>query len=278
MGNYTSLKRDVEAEYDAYCVNRDGNIEALCEKLSVFLAYMTRKFMVRNGYVDEDEIGDIVNEALADIVEKELHHFEKREAEFSTYCAAIVKNKIRLWMRRRTRVILAEDEELEEKNEGAYQSEEYMSPEQRILIYEERLEMIALLKKYIKILMDWPQKPYRTVSCGFTMILFQKYHAKTKELTSPKWAYEELFHTSVEAGAERFIKEMQEWMPNLRFLWSDDFVDALDEMENDCYVSEIVFGERFKVKDFENWSLRLQKAIKKRLWETEVAGYAAFDL
>jgi len=278
MNDYTSLKMEVEVEYDAYCVDRTRDLERLFEKLSLFLTYMTRKFMMQNRYVDEDEIGDIVNDTLADIIEKGLERFEKKEADFSTFCAAVVKNKIRHWMRKQIRIRVTEDSKLEQCYEEGYRSEEYRSPEQQLLACEERLEMITLLKKYIKVLMDWDQKPYRTVSCGFTMILFQKYHPKTKELTSPKWAYEELADATVEEGASRFIKEMKEWMPTYNLVWGDAFINAMDEMEDGLYVSDIIFGERFKVKDFENWSLRLRKAIKKHLLETGVTGYAASEL
>ena len=72
MNDYTSLKMEVEVEYDAYCVDRTRDLERLFEKLSLFLTYMTRKFMMQNRYVDEDEIGDIVNDTLADIIEKGL--------------------------------------------------------------------------------------------------------------------------------------------------------------------------------------------------------------
>ena len=54
------------------------------------------------------------------------------------------------------------------------------------------------------------------------------------------------------------------WVQSL----AQEFLDAMDEQEEGIFVSDIVFGERFKVKDFENWSLRLQAKLKRKLLET----------
>ena len=71
-------------------------------------------------------------------------------------------------------------------------------------------------------------------------------------------------------GAERFLEEMREWMPNVPLMWNADFLDAMDEVEDGVLVSDIVFGERFKTKDFENWSLRLREKLKRQLLENEM--------
>jgi len=282
MYDYTIIRDNIEEEYDAYCRDAAHDLGPLFENLMIYLKHMARSFMRGNGYIDEVEIEDIVNEALADIAEKSLKSFQKGEALFSTYCAQIVKNKIRNWTRKNIRICLEGNEVVEASCEEAGRMEgarrEFASPEQQLLVCERQLEIITLLKKYIQILMDWKQKPYRTVSCGFTMVLFQKYHPKTKELTSPKWAFSELEDHSVEEGAERFLIEMREWMPEMQLLWSDDFLDAMDEIEENVYVSDIIFGQRFKVKDFENWSLRLRQAIKKKLLEGDGKGHEAFEL
>jgi len=75
---------------------------------------------------------------------------------------------------------------------------------------------------------------------------------------------------TVEAGAEQFLEEMRDWMPNVPFMWNADFLDAMDEIEDGVLVSDIVFGERFKTKDFENWSLRLREKLKQQLLENEM--------
>ena len=101
------------------------------------------------------------------------------------------------------------------------------------------------------------------------MIIFQKYYPKTKELTSPKWAFEVLERKSVGQGAEHFLEEIRQWMPGVPFQWNDDFLKAMEEREEKQPVSDIIFGERFRTKDFENWSLRLREKIKRQLLESE---------
>lgn len=279
MDNYNSLSAEVEAEYEEFCANPNKDLNKLYEKLFRYLKYMTRKFMNENSYTDEAEIEDIANEVLAYIAVEVLYTFKKEKAMFATYCAQIVKNKVWNWKKKRIRIILDEDIDFENSdfidndfkgNQDASQySLCYSSPEYRLLALESRLEIIELVKKYIKLIMDWKQKPYRTVGCGFTMIIFQKYHPDTTELTSPKWAFGTLECNTVQQGADRFLSELREWMPNEPIMWSDEFLDAMDEQEEGIFVSDIVFGEWFKVKDFENWSLRLQAKLKRKLLESE---------
>jgi len=269
MEHYTSLSADVEAEYDAFCKEPERNMDAFYEKLFRYLKYMTWKFMNENRYVDESEIEDIANEVLAYVATEVLHTFKKEQAMFTTYCSKIVKNKVWSWKKKRIRTLLDIDGDLEQEIEASEYSVSYQSPERQLLDCESRLEMIQLMEKYIKLLMDWKQKPYRTVSCGFTMILFQKYHPNTTELTSPKWAYESLRQDQVWQGAERFVEEMQEWMPQVPLCWNKEFLDAMNESEDGFCIGELVFGENFKVKDFENWSLRLREKIKRQLVENE---------
>ena len=239
------------------------------EKLFRYLKYMTWKFMNKNQFVDESEIEDIANEVLAYVATEILDTFQKEQAMFTTYCAQIVKNKVWNWKKKRSRILLDIEGNLEQGIDASEHSASYQSPEQQLIQCESQLKMIQLLKKYITALMDFKQKPYRTVSCGFTMILFQKYHPYTSELTSPKWAYENLREDQVWQGADRFISEMREWMPQIPFRWSNEFLDAMDQMEDGIYIGDIVFGERFKMKDFENWSRRLREKIKQQLLEAE---------
>lgn len=268
MSDYTSMSEKIEVEYDAFCANSNRDMTRFYELLFAYLKYMAQKFMNESNYVDEDEIEDIASEVLSYVAEEVLYTFEKKEAKFATYCAQIVKHKVWNWKKRRIRVCLDAEGNLEEYL-GTGESDSYASPERRILEVEQQLEMIEMVKKYIKIFMDFKQKPYRTVSCGFTMVIFQKYHPNTTELTSPKWAYEELKIDTVEQGAERFLEEMREWMPRVPVMWSDDFLDAMDEKEEGVFVSDIIFGERFKIKDFENWSLRLKDKLKRQLLENQ---------
>lgn len=66
------------------------------------------------------------------------------------------------------------------------------------------------------------------------------------------------------------MRELNQWMRHIRMDWSDAFVDAMDEMQDGELVGNIVFGRRFKVKDFENWSNRLRENVKKYLTEQAI--------
>lgn len=268
MNQYTRLRAEIEAEYDAFCVNPGRDMQRFYELLFTYLKRMAWKFMNEVQYIDEVEIEDIANDVLEYVAKEGLHAFKKEKALFTTYCAQIVKHKVWNWKKKQIRLSLTADDEFEEYPDTRNQLSS-CSPEYQIFACEKQLEMITLVKKYVQTLMDWKQKPYRTVGCGYTMILFQKYHPRTKELTSPKWAFEVLESKSVEQGAESFLSEIRQWMPEVSFCWNDDFLNAMDEIEEGQPVSDIIFGERFKAKDFENWSLRLRTKIKQQLLESE---------
>lgn len=268
MNHDTTLSQEIETEYEAYLQNPYHNLDSLYEKLSVFMKRIITRHLSWRDYVDENLVDELTQEALLAIIERGIDSFEKKEAKFSTYCGVIAKNKATDWIRKNQRVVVSSDEEIERRSESLNVCLYYDSPEKKILELEYKLEQIAMVKKYLKLLMDWPQKPYRTVSCCYTMVLFQKYHPATKELTSPKWAFQKLEKDSVQKGADSFIAEMEEWFPDIFLVWGFNFIEAMFEKENGTYISNMVFGENFQVKDFENWSRRLQPKIKKCLLET----------
>ena len=268
MNHYIALSAEVEAEYDAFCANPNRDRQRLYELLFAYLKYMTWKFMNENNDIDEVELEDIANEVLAYVATEGLHTFKKEKALFTTYCAQIVKHKVWNWKKKRIHLCLNAEDDFKGHLEAKHRLSS-CSPEYQIFACEKQLEMIALVKKYIKTFMDWKQKPYRTVGCGFTMIIFQKYHPRTKELTSPKWAFEVLESKTVEQGAESFLAELRQWMPGVSFCWNDVFLNAMNEIEEGQLIGDIIFGERFRAKDFENWSLRLRDKIKRQLLESE---------
>ena len=273
MTHYTTLSQEIEAEYEAYLENPSHNLDPLYEKLFILMKRIITRHLSWRDCVDEDIVEELTQEALLAIIKNGIDSFEKKEAKFSTYCGVIAKNKAGDWIRKNQRIVVSSDEEIERSSIALNDYLSYGSPEKKILELEYKLEQIAMVKKYLQLLMDWPQKPYRTVSCGYTMVLFQKFHPSTKELTSPKWAFDTLKKNTVEEGADSFITEMQEWFPDIPFVWGADFLNAIDEIENETYVSDIIFGENFQVKDFENWSRRLQPKIKKCLLEAQDEGF-----
>ena len=156
--------------------------------------------------------------------------------------------------------------EIEEEIDKALYGE---SVEAVVLAEYEKLELIDRTKHYLKLFVELPEKPYRLVSGCFSMLLFHKYFPKTRELSSPGWAFEQLVESSVELGADHFMEEMNEWMPYLSLYWSDEFLDGLYDIENGKQVGQLIFGEHFKKKDFENWIAGIRKKIKKKMSEVE---------
>lgn len=269
-----NLLDEIEAEYDAYCLeqakNPKGavNLDGMYEKLYTYLQGFTTNFLKNNGCMDWDAAEEVTQDTLTEIATDKIHTFVKKEAKFTTFCTAIAKNKALTYVRKVNRYCLHEYDEAEEKKLFHFGSREtYADPERLFMRQEKRQEQIDVVKKYLHKMVNQTGKPYRTVGCCYTMILFHRYHPKSKELSSPKWAYGRIRKDTVGESADNFIDEMNEWFPQLHLYWGDSFLDGMEEKENDIYVSDIVFGERFKEKDLENWSLRMRGKIRKELLE-----------
>ena len=270
MVDYTLLSGEIEEEYEAYLANPARDNTLLYKKLSIYLRNLIATHTKRGKYVDWGVVEELTQETLLVIAKKGLDSFEQREAKFATYCGMIAKNKALDWVRHANHFSWSEwKEETQTMWETSRSTSDCTSPEQFMIKKEKMLWQMDLTKKYLQLFLTWPQKPYRTVGCGFTMILFQKYFPRAKELTSPGWAYGIVKENTVEEGAERFIAELQEWFPQMSFIWGADFLDAMDEMEDGIYISDMVFEQHFQAKDFENWSRRLQPKIKKALLEIQ---------
>ena len=99
------------------------------------------------------------------------------------------------------------------------------------------------------------------------MVLFHRHNPKTKELTSPSWAFDELKDKTIEDSSDRFSREINEWFPHFGLCWGNDFLDGMDEIEEEIYISDMIFGEHFKAKDLENWSTRTRKKIREEMFE-----------
>lgn len=136
------------------------------------------------------------------------------------------------------------------------------TPENRILALESQMEHINLLKSLLHRILNWKEKAYKTVGCCYTIILFQLLNPTTKELSSPAWAYEELKDNTVQESADRFLLEFNKRVRFGKISWGSHFEDSMETEEDGILICDIVFGERFKRKDLENWSLRLRNKIK----------------
>ena len=242
--------------------------QCLEENLFYELLFPYIKGIVKRYYINpykndnQEIIEDITQNVMVDIFQLDILHFEEKGGKFVTYCGVIAKNKVidaMRWQKRHP--IMAEekiDYNLSEKSVEAIIMDGY-----------EKLELINLTKRYMRLFIELPEKPYRLVSCCYTILLYQRYFPHTTELSSPKWAYEQLEEDCVEEGADRFIREINEWIPYMQLYWSDEFLDKLYDVEFGKRVGELVFGEQFKKKDFENWSIRIREKVKKKMIEEE---------
>ena len=258
---------EIEAEYDAYCIDKGRSLDAMYKKLYQYLKGFTAMLLKSAGCLDEDMVEDVTQETLAAIATDKIYSFQKKEAKFTTFCTVIAKNKASDYIRKNRHSLCTYSEEEERELYHLGSRELYSDPEKLLIKQEKRLEQIEAVKKYLHRMVDQKGKPYRTVGSCYTMVLFHRYHPDTKELSSPKWAFEMVKEDTVEESADRFIDEMNAWYPGLHLYWGDDFLDGMDEMQEGIYISDIVFGEHFGVKDFENWSLRLRKKLREELLE-----------
>lgn len=264
---YSTIIDEIEAEYDAYCLDEGKNLDTMYEKLYQYLRGFTAMILKNAGCLDENALDEVIQETLAVIATDKIYTFQKKEAKFTTFCTVIAKNKAFDYVRRSRYSLCAYSEEEERELYHFSGGEVYCDPEKLLIRQERRLGQIEAVKKYLRRMVSQKGKPYRTVGCCYTMVLFHRHNPGSKELSSPKWAFETVREDTVEESADHFITEMNEWFPRLHLYWGDDFIDGMEEMEDGIYISDMVFGEHFKVKDFENWSLRLRRKMREELLE-----------
>ncbi|MGN0366120.1 MAG: RNA polymerase sigma factor [Suilimivivens sp.] len=263
----TNLLDKIEAEYDAYCEDDSRDLDSMYAMLSDYLKAVIAMTIKDGSYIDEDMVEELTQDALIAIATDKIHTFQKREAKFTTFCVTIAKNKALDYVRHRNRQRLFSFDEMEGEGAGFSSQDFYHNPESLLMQQERRLEQIETLRQYLQLLMSQKGKPYRTVGCCYTMVLFHRYHPDSKELSSPKWAFEEVREDTVEYGADRFVKEINVWFPRFNLYWGDAFLDGMEDKEEGIYISDMIFGEHFRVKDFENWSLRMRKKIREEMFE-----------
>lgn len=264
-----NIVEEIEAEYDAYCMDKGKNLDTMYEKLYLYLSRFIAVILRNSGCMEKDAVEEVTQDTLALIATDKIDTFQKKEAKFTTFCTAIAKNKALGYVRSQSRYRLQTYDETVKKEVGkdCEGQDTYYDPEKLLMQQEKRLEQIEAVKKYLYRMVNQEYRPYRTVGCCYTMVLFHRYHPETKELSSPRWAFEMIRENTVEESADHFIEEMNDWIPRLHLYWGDAFLDGMEEQENGIYISDMIFGEHFKVKDLENWSLRLRKKLREEMLE-----------
>lgn len=264
-----NLSDQIETEYEAYLADPHRNTDNMYAKLGEYLKGIIALTIKEGSYVDEDVVEELTQDVLILVATDKIYSFEKKEARFATYCAVIAKNKALDYVRKRNRHRMESFEKMSEEGMEFAGQDIYRNPEMLLLRQEQRLQQIGLLKKYLQLIMTQKGKPYRTLGCCYTMVLYHRYHPDSRELSSPKWAYGELSDNTIDDSSTRYIHEINEWFPTFGLYWGDEFLNGMEEREGNTYISDMIFGEYFKTKDLENWSLRMRNKIKGMLIEQE---------
>ena len=253
----------IEAVFHRIQENGGGDEAELYKLLLPYIERVVKRFYVApyKSY-NNKIIEDIIQDVMVDIFRMDLINFEEKNGKFTTYCGAIAKNKAIDAMRWQERHLVETEDEIDSAVFGK-------SAEAVVMAGYAKLELIERTKRYLRLFIELSEKPYRLVSCCFSLLLYHRYFPKTSELSSPGWAFEQLAESSIELGADRFIEEMNEWIPYVSLYWSEEFLDELDRIEYGKPVGQLIFGEHFKKKDIENWGIRVREKVKRKMSEAE---------
>lgn len=276
MSNLTVLGEAIEQEYQMYKKDSERDLNTLFTMVRDYIRPTIAMVIKKGSYLDEDSVEELAQDVMLTLAAGGLEKYQEGNAHFATYCTKIAMNKAIDWGRKWTR----HAEEYYEGDEALNQYVEsklsasgfHLTPEQEYLKKEYVYEQYETMKKYLNILVNQTGKPYRTLGCCYTLVLFNLVHPDSKELSSPKWAFDEMKDSDMQENADEFMNEFHERMPSVELEWGDDFLDGMDEQENGTYISEMIFGEHFTKKDLENWSLRFRKKMRQELFE-EIGGF-----
>lgn len=270
MNHYTPSGQEIEEEYQAVKADAGRDQGHLYELLRTYIEHIVAKTIrILGGCADSGAIEDLTQETMLAVMKTGMEQFEAKNALFSTYCSVIAKNKTVDWLRKQRRRWVNEVEDTVIDDIFNDSSDLHSNPEEVILREEYRLAYIDKTKKYLRMFVELPERPQKLVSCCYTLILFQRYHPMSKQLSSPVWSYEQLEGQTVENGADRFMNEINEWIPYLSLYWGDEFLDEMDQPFEEGCIKDIIFSERYQIKDFENWSIRIRAKLKKQMTQQE---------
>jgi DNA-directed RNA polymerase specialized sigma24 family protein len=270
--DYELLKREIEQEYEKI----DSGIQKDKNRLFELLIQYIRKTIeitVRNGgQAAQEDVEEVIQITMLVILETGLSNYKRQGKSFAGYCCMIARNKAIDYMKRRRRdsiAMIAIDQDTDYNEDEKidylmyYHTKEHIkTPENRLLSLECQLEHIRMLKHFVQILMNQKDKAYKTIGCCYTIILFQLLNPKTKELSSPAWAFDELRNNTIQFSADRFLNEFNKRVKVGRLSWGSHFQDSMETEEDGTLICDIIFGDRFKRKDLENWSLRFRNKLK----------------
>ena len=266
------LKEEIEEEYDSIVEGIQTDKNHLFELLSQYIR-RTIEITLRNGkQAIKEDVEEVIQNTLLAILESGITNYRKQGKSFAGYCCMIARNKAIDYVKKRRRDtigIIAIDSNSDYNDDEKIDyliyhesNEKVKTPENRLMAMEYHLEHIRMLKQFIHKILHQREKPYKTVGCCYTIILFQLLNPRTKELSSPAWAFEELKDNTIQISADRFINEINGRVNFGKISWGSYFQDTMEAEEHGELICNIIFGERFKRKDLENWSRRFRNKLK----------------
>lgn len=277
MVDFETLKREIDLNYKEIKSGNITNMNRIYDLLRKYIRKTIEKTIMYGGYVDQNAVEDLMQDTLLDIFEKGIYTYREQGKSFAGYCCMIARNKAIDFTYKRRR----ENVRLVYSREGSEFKDEHLdyvvyhnmgevnsitdSPEKRIIELEQQLEYADALKKYLLLIMDQRDKPYKVVGYCYTVILYQIYNPSTKTLSSPTWAFEEMKEETIQYSADRFLKEFNNRLSRGRITWGPHFIDQMDEEEYGILISDMIFQEHFTKKDLENWTVRLRNKLRKQL-------------
>lgn len=272
MIDYQLLKQEIEQEYDSIVEGKQKDKNHLFELLNQYIR-RTIEITIRNGsQALHEDVEEVIQNTMLVILESGISNYRKQGNSFAGYCCMIARNKAIDYVKRRrrdtTRMIAIDgssDYNDDEKIDYLLYhkaKEKVKTPEYRLLTIEYQIEHIRMLKQLLHRILNQKEKPYKTVGCCYTIILFQLLNPQTKELSSPAWAFEELKEDTVQISADRFVNEINKRVKFGKITWGSYFQDSMETEEDGELICNIIFGDRFKRKDLENWSLRFRNKLK----------------
>jgi DNA-directed RNA polymerase specialized sigma24 family protein len=269
---YQLLKQEIELEYERIIDGMQRDKNHLFELLNQYIRKTIEITIRSGGQASQEDLEEVMQNTMLAVLERGLTNYSKQGKSFAGYCCMIARNKAIDFVKRRRRDMIAmitidsdTDYSVDEKIDNLlYQLSRNNSgtPESRLLTIEGQLEHIRILKRFLHIIMNRKEKAYKTVGCCYTIILFQLLNPKSKELSSPAWAFEELKNNKIQFSADRFLDEFNKRVKLGRINWGTYFQESMESEEFGELICNIIFGERFKRKDLENWSLRFRNKLK----------------
>ena len=213
MGDLSILGKEIEQEYQLCRKDSERDINSLFTKVGEYIKPTIEMIIRKGNYLDRESVEELKQDVLLVLAAGGLEKYQPGNAQFATYCTEIAKNKAIDWGRKWEK----HAEEYYEGDKALNQFVErklsstilHLTPEQEYLRKEYVQERHALMKKCLDILVNQDDKPYRTLGCCYTLVLFNLINEDSKELSSPKWAFEKMKEwVKAQGGDESYLEDL----------------------------------------------------------------------